>query len=342
MSIDAAMSSVVGDHVALSSPISGVLRVALSSIEAFDEYDGRTEFKRRLNLVIDSLAFLTNMSFTLVASESSGGAGGALEVALMQVETGEEASKGVAVEDLANDPVDGFAEDQGVQSEVGEGGPGESAPGTSAAEDPASHPGANGCLEQIPDNAIDPKQQGLRWLEGHSTEIDAIGLRLLDLVSGVQLDPKFKMLTDAAHHFHNGLLFDKPWSYPSNVELIVVLYISSLETASLIGVSPPKRCSECGQPRYSISERVRNFVHTKLGEHAAEFIKRLYGSRSDYLHQGILLSTRSYTGLTIPQLDPSSETGILLPLPLVEVPHLREYTSYCLRELAAEWLAAKT
>jgi hypothetical protein len=73
----------------------------------------------------------------------------------------------------------------------------------------------------------------------------------------------------------------------------------------------------------------------------AQVIKELYNARSKYLHAGRLLSSRSYTGDTIWQLDSSSKNGVRSPVPLAPLLNLREYTSFCIRAVTHELASAE-
>jgi hypothetical protein len=184
------------------------------------------------------------------------------------------------------------------------------------------------------------------WLENHPTSagmlvLDAPSIKLLDTLAGDMLDDKVVMLADAAHHFHSGIIAEMQRSLKmscTSSEQAVVFYLSALEVASLIGAPEPKSCSTCGQPQHKISARVTDFVEKWLGVHVVGLIKMLYSSRSAYLHRGALLSSRSYCGETIPQLDPSSISGVLAQMPLAPLSNLREFTSYCLRRVAFDLL----
>lgn len=185
------------------------------------------------------------------------------------------------------------------------------------------------------------------WLDGHPISngqlvIDEQSLNFLDALLADELVEPVAMLADAAHHFHSGLVAELQESeveiLGTNIEQSIVSYLSALEVASLIGAPDPTTCESCGQAQYKITSRVADFVRLLLGDPASDLVKSLYGLRSNYLHRGLLLSSRAYLGVTIPQLDPLSSHGVQAQLPMQPVFNLREYTSFCLRRVAKECL----
>lgn len=118
-------------------------------------------------------------------------------------------------------------------------------------------------------------------------------------------------------------------------ELATVLYMSTIEVASTINSNPSERCTTCGQQQYKISARVIDYVKKYLElekEHPIlKDFKSYYAKRSKYLHEGIVLRDHSYTGTTIPQLDPSSDAGVSQTTS-VPVINLREWIGYMLRQ----------
>jgi hypothetical protein len=185
------------------------------------------------------------------------------------------------------------------------------------------------------------------WLDGHPISndqlvIDEQSLAFLDALLADKLGEQVAILADAAHHFHSGLNAELQESeletVGANIEQAMIFYLSSLEVASLIGAPDPSTCESCGQAQYRISTRVVDFVRVILGDTASDLVKSLYGLRSNYLHRGLLLSTRAYTRVAIPQLDPLSSHGVQPQLAIEPVLNLREFTSFCLRRVAKECL----
>lgn len=118
-------------------------------------------------------------------------------------------------------------------------------------------------------------------------------------------------------------------------EIATVLYMSAIEVASTIGSDPSERCKTCGQEQYKISARVVSYVEKYLelekGHHLSKVFKSHYKKRSKYLHAGIVLSDHSYTGVTIPRLNPSSDSGVSENTSVL-VTNLREWIGYMLRQ----------
>jgi len=188
------------------------------------------------------------------------------------------------------------------------------------------------------------------WLDGHPISndqlvIDEQSLTFLDALLADELGEQVAILADAAHHFHSGLNAELQESeletVGANIEQAMVFYLSALEVASVISAPDPTTCESCGQAQYKITSRVANFVRVILGDPASDLVKSLYGLRSNYLHRGLLLSSRAYVGVTIPQLDPLSSNGVQAQLPLEPALNLREFTSFCLRRVAKECLQSE-
>jgi hypothetical protein len=193
----------------------------------------------------------------------------------------------------------------------------------------------------------------LDWLDGfpvndHMVILPDQCLAFIDDIVRNNLDSHKQKLLDACHHFHSARAMEEQilnFSFEQSVqsELSLVLYLSCLEVLSLIGAPPSISCSTCGQPQYRISARVTDFMEKHNGLSAAQIVKDLYNYRSKYLREGRLLSTRSYTGQLIPQLDSSStnKNGVRSPLPLVPLLNLREFTSFCIRSVVYELTSAE-
>jgi len=117
----------------------------------------------------------------------------------------------------------------------------------------------------------------------------------------------------------------------SSTESATVLYMSSLEVASLIGAKDLAKCKSCNQNQYSISSRVQDFVKENGGNGLVKTIRNYYNLRSRYLHQGKLLKNYSYIGHSIPTFDLESQSH-MQEYSQVSVLNLREWCSYFLRQ----------
>ena len=124
----------------------------------------------------------------------------------------------------------------------------------------------------------------------------------------------------------------------AHAEITGVLYMSAMEVAAKIGQPKAEFCKECKQPKYRIARRVKDLMKICGGEHLAGVAEEYYGQRSQYLHEGTMLSSSNYTGTSIPQLDPSSPTGCLMQTALPD-PSLRDYVGFCLRKILKNLVA---
>lgn len=174
-------------------------------------------------------------------------------------------------------------------------------------------------------------------------------------------DEDIEKLLNAAKHFHAGRKFDAQINDLINLKVIdtgdmifeernitsvtgvcdcifemaVVSYISALEV--LAGIMYPdegKKCEYCGQTRYSISARVKKLLFRYLDKGLAKIIHSFYSSRSKFLHVGRSLKS-IYTGMTIPQLDKNSQSGMEMHQD-ISIILLREYVGYCARCIIRE------
>ncbi len=182
--------------------------------------------------------------------------------------------------------------------------------------------------------------QRLDWIEGYP-QVEGL-LRLWEtqkdfidriVIGEIELDHP---LLRASGHFHAA---QKLWSENthamdrnSTFELANVLYVSALEVASELHPVRTKVCKECGQKVYSIRQRVKQLTRIHINEFIEKFIDDYYSTRSKYLHAGVLSSNTSYTGVSIPQLDPSSSSGCYTQISILPV-NLREYVAYILRSI---------
>jgi hypothetical protein len=124
-----------------------------------------------------------------------------------------------------------------------------------------------------------------------------------------------------------------------NSEIVNVLYVSTLETVAATFPFEKKVCVTCNQPVFSISKRVEALVKKYLGDFVAQTIKHHYNSRSKFVHEGWLNSKYNYSGVSIPQLDPSTSSGCHVQSSTPDI-NLREFTSFILRQVIVEKINA--
>lgn len=121
----------------------------------------------------------------------------------------------------------------------------------------------------------------------------------------------------------------------AHAEISGALFMSAMEVAAKIGQPPPEACNDCGQLKYRISRRVTDLMQNCGGDNLSRVAKGYYSQRSQYLHEGTMLSPSNYTGTSIPQLDASSPTGCLMQTASPD-PNLRDYVGFCLRKVMKE------
>lgn len=116
-------------------------------------------------------------------------------------------------------------------------------------------------------------------------------------------------------------------------------YISAIETVTL-NLADPKKCEECGQLKYGITNRIKLFIDKYLDEGFGDVFKKIYNFRSLYLHTGENC-TNKYIGPVKPLMDSKTGTGAIdygfISIWVnnyckgVGINNLREWTSYSLR-----------
>jgi len=103
--------------------------------------------------------------------------------------------------------------------------------------------------------------------------------------------PKDKLLAfrKACYLFYYGVEL-----YSTNPSLSFASFVSVIETLMGFGAKSHDKCKCCGQPKYRLSARFREFIFTfgyggKKSAGAKKFINKLYTQRSKILHEGQLL-----------------------------------------------------
>jgi hypothetical protein len=137
----------------------------------------------------------------------------------------------------------------------------------------------------------------------------------------------------ASRHFLNGLLLtlDNRNEY---CELFTSEMMSCLEVLTEYKEHDPVTCPSCGQPKYSIRQRVLSLIADELSYHT--YMKKkfdeYYVTRSKYLHSGELAARRSYHGVSLPQISDKSLSGCET-YPFLEDINLIERVSYIGRKV---------
>lgn len=88
----------------------------------------------------------------------------------------------------------------------------------------------------------------------------------------------------------------------------IMHYLSAIETASFEEGSH-EVCAACGNVKYKIAARVKDFVTRYLSDDLGKLFKALYAIRSKYLHTGILSTSGDFLNVR-PILDFGTELGL--------------------------------
>lgn len=133
----------------------------------------------------------------------------------------------------------------------------------------------------------------------------------------------------------NGRLKDKQEKYTH----CVMHYLSAIETASY-EEGNHEVCKTCGNIKFKIASRVKDFVSKYFNEELGKVFKGLYAVRSKYLHTGILSTSGDFLNAR-PLLDGGTELGLVDNsfvslkanggISLVAVLNIKEWTTFALR-----------
>ncbi|ELA7385320.1 hypothetical protein Q9F31_000355 [Vibrio alginolyticus] len=179
----------------------------------------------------------------------------------------------------------------------------------------------------------------LDWIDDHPCVSEKLTLAKYQvLIIDDILQERIKLtFLNACSHFNNAANLLKSYS-TQDVNLIdtaAVLYVSALEVCSSIFPYDNTTCSECSQKVFSIRRRVLELVKIYYPEHLVKFIDKYYQERSKYLHAGSFSSSGNYYGLSIPQLDPNSESGCHMQVSVLPL-NLRDFTSFIFRKISQD------
>lgn len=177
------------------------------------------------------------------------------------------------------------------------------------------------------------------WIDGHPMVNGSMALSedqvsmVIDIIAS-NVRPEF---LSACAHFNNAVYLLKDHSLNQNflVDAATVLYVSSLEVCSSLFNYDRTSCIKCGQVKHSIRKRVLDLVGKYHPEHHKKFIDKYYQGRSKYLHAGSHSSSGNYSGVSIPQLDPNSDSGCHVQASSHPI-NLRDFTSYIFRKVSKE------
>ncbi|MDC7781855.1 hypothetical protein [Priestia megaterium] len=168
------------------------------------------------------------------------------------------------------------------------------------------------------------------------------GKQFIDILtdSNRKDDPNLNLFLKACNHFHTARMQEEQISKgyenedikkigTSQTEVATTLYLSALEVVSLIDFKE-ENCKCCGQPKYEISSRIINMVSNYISDSFGDLFKKFYEQRSDYLHQGVKLITKTPWEFINPQLDVNADNLCEYPHN-IQLSYLRECVGYCLR-----------
>jgi hypothetical protein len=133
---------------------------------------------------------------------------------------------------------------------------------------------------------------------------------VLQIANDTPLSKAQEQFVSACRLYHSALKLD----HSRNVfilkdidyyEIMMTKYMSTLEVLSVRNDLMSK-CQTCGQDIYSISSQVKGYLSRVFkNEDQVRRIHSFYSDRSKFLHTGKFQSTRSYMGISIPQLSKS-------------------------------------
>lgn len=119
----------------------------------------------------------------------------------------------------------------------------------------------------------------------------------------------------------------------------IMHYLSAVETASF-EEGNHETCTSCGNVKYKIGARVKDFVAKYLNEELGKVFKRLYGIRSKYLHTGMLSTSGDFLNVR-PLLNQCTDLGLSDNsfvsvkangnVLMVSAMNIKEWTTFCMR-----------
>lgn len=119
----------------------------------------------------------------------------------------------------------------------------------------------------------------------------------------------------------------------------VMHYLSAIETASY-EEGNHEVCEACGNIKFKIGSRVKDFISKYFDEDLGKVFKSLYAVRSKYLHTGILSTSGDFLNVR-PLIDDGTELGLVDNsfisvkvnggIAIVYVSNIKEWTTFALR-----------
>lgn len=145
------------------------------------------------------------------------------------------------------------------------------------------------------------------------------------------------VLLKVFHHFSHATKLQQ-----KNIqnELITSQLMSSVEVLTELEEHNTANCKECGQSIYSIRKRVLSLIENDLSEHLIKIFDNYYATRSKYLHSGLLVSNRQYTGVCLPKISDKFKNGCE-EYPLRQNTNLIEWIGFLIRKKTKSFVINK-
>ena len=184
-----------------------------------------------------------------------------------------------------------------------------------------------------------------KWIDGASEKLSEKSCRFIEKILRQELSEKDINFLKACYLYHYvnkyySMKFDfDKYNFSLvnmrvyNEEMMIALYMSTLEIIAYNENKYVKKCKECGQQVYSIGKKVIDLAK-KYGDGYADDkqIREYYSKRSKFLHTGQVLSERTYCGSCNPEFEIKDGKFVLnQELPLVNIVFIKEYVGYILR-----------
>lgn len=194
-----------------------------------------------------------------------------------------------------------------------------------------------------------------KWIDGVSDKITEKSTLFIDKIITNKIDESEEQFLKACYIYsYANKYYSLRYNYGFydfsmmdleiyNEELMIVLYMTALESISIINNNNSKKCEECGQPVFSIGKKVINLCNKYGGGYAYDkLIKDYYSQRSKFVHMGDVISINNYIGHMNPEfIIKNGEFKLEEELPLINLTFIKEYVGYILRNYFEEEILIK-
>ena len=177
------------------------------------------------------------------------------------------------------------------------------------------------------------EQEDEEWIDDYPITnshliLPSYAKKLLELIISSENNNKLSIILKASHHYLNALKLDEK---EIQNELIISQLMSSVEVLSELENHEKNKCKDCGQDIYSIRKRVLDLINKDLSPNLRKKFDHYYNTRSKYLHSGLLISSREYTGKCLPIISDKFPSGCN-EYPLKKDINLIEWIGFLLRK----------